>query len=345
MTRATALALLLLAAAGCAEPGARPEAPAPAPAPPGAPAPEVAPPPAPAPDKAQALQSALAVEPLASLPEDGRVVIRARLKNVTDREIRPSVSWEAQGTWWQGEKAAAAPVPPGSEGVIEIHAKVGRRLFPLPIARIELADGQKKVFAWDFLDRAVAGVAPMLREWNVAGPFDLGLDDAGDADRQDRDRYVKGALPGWRDSLPPERGVDLAAAYAGKGGRHVRWQAARARADGLVDLAALYRADGAVACAVAYVHSPAAAQHAFFVGSDDSILVRIGGKEVWKKHAQRPAKADEDYFAADLAEGWNEVLVKAANRAGAWGFYFRVIDPERRLKFALKPERQPVPAP
>ena len=42
-------------------------------------------------------------------------------------------------------------------------------------------------------------------------------------------------------------------------------------------------------------------------------------------------------FSADPAAGWNEVLVKAAHRSGAWGFYFRVIDPERQLKFALRP--------
>jgi hypothetical protein len=327
--------LVVLLPVGCNEQAVQPT-------PPAAPQP-VAPaaPPAPAAPaaavQAEAMERALTVDPLESVPEDGRLVIRAHLRNPTAAEIRPAVSWDATGTWWQGEKATAAPIPPGGRGDIEIQARVGRRLFPLPQARIEVVDGKKVLHAWDFLPQALAPVAPTVREWHIIGPFDLGLPGPPASEKDQKERYLKGPLPGWRDLLPPEKDTDLGATYVGKDGRQVRWQTVRTGPDGLVDLRAACGAEDAVACAVAYIYCPAAGRHDFFAGGDDSILVRINGREVWTKHALRHAKADEDYFAADLSEGWNAVSVKAAHRSGAWGFYFRVIDPERQLKFALRP--------
>ncbi|MCX5682943.1 MAG: hypothetical protein NT049_04585, partial [Planctomycetota bacterium] len=95
-------------------------------------------------------------------------------------------------------------------------------------------------------------------------------------------------------------------------------------------------------CAAAYIYSPEARAFRFSAGSTDSLRVRINGKEVWSKQVVRSAALDQDAFSADLAEGWNEVLVKVAHREGPWGFYFRVIDPRRQLKFALKPDAAPV---
>jgi hypothetical protein len=187
----------------------------------------------------------------------------------------------------------------------------------------------------------MAAVAPMVRQWNVVGPFELGMPDKAADESEDKALYLKGPLAGWENLLPPEKGADLAETYAGQGGRPVRWQTVKAALSGLVDLGALYPAPRAVACAVAYVYSPQARFHRFSAGASDSIRVRINGKEVWKKHAVRGATADQDAFSADLKEGWNEVLVKLSHRAGEWGFYFRVIDPDRRLKLALKPESSP----
>lgn len=330
MNRAWLLAVLaVLLPAGCNEQAVQP----PPAAPLAAPGPE-----APSPPAAPALEESLQVDPVRSLPEDGRIVIRAHLKNPTDREIRPSVSWDATGTWWQGVKAAAAPIPPGGQGDIEIQVKVGRRLFPLPQARIEVVDGKKVLHTWDFLPQAMAPVAPTVREWHIIGPFDLGLPGPLAGEKDEKERYLKGPLPGWDAPLPAEKAVDLAAAYAGAGGRTVRWQAAAADEKGFLDLGAVRGTDYAVALAAASIHSAKEGKYDFTCGSAGSIRVRIGGKEVWKKHAIRPARSDEDFFSADLAAGWNEVRVKVAGRADGCGFYFRVLDPQDTLASAPKPE-------
>ena len=162
-------ALLLLV--GCNEEAIRqppPIVPPVAPAVPAAPSPEAV-----AAAQAEALKNALVVDPVDAIAPDGRVVVRLHLKNPTARELRPVLSWEAQGTWWQGEKATMSPVAPGGEGTIEVQAKIGEKVFPLPQARLEVLDGKQKLYAWEFLGRAMAAVAPLVREWNVVGPFQI----------------------------------------------------------------------------------------------------------------------------------------------------------------------------
>jgi hypothetical protein len=330
------LALLLLV--GCNEEAIRqpPPAASAASAAPAAPSPEAV-----AAAQAEALASALTVDPVEGIAKDGRVTIRAHLKNPTTGEIRPVLSWDAQGTWWQGEKATMEPVPPGGEGTIEVQAKIGDHVYPLPRARLVATDGRQRLCGWEFLDRAMAAVAPLVRRWNVVGPFDLGMPGKPADDSEDKALYLKGPLAGWDGLLPPEKGADPAATYAGKDGKPVRWQTVEADAAGLVNLGATCQGPYAAACAVAYIHSPEARSCRFSVGAGDSLRVRINGKEVWKKHAIRAAAPDQDAFSADLKEGWNEVLVKVARRTGEGGFYFRIIDPQRQLKFALRPTAVP----
>ena len=296
-------------------------------------------------EKVQALQSALVVDPIPSLPQDNWLTIRAHLKNPTNREAQLKVTVGAAKTFWQIGKVTEPLVPPSGEAVLEVQAKVDR-MFPLPTSEVELRAGGKKLFVWDnILSQALDGIGPLVTEWNVVAPFDLGLVDHTDEERGDRDRYLKGAMPGWENDLEPEKKVDLSATYPGKGGKKIRWQPIRADARGFVDLDAVYHEDCAVACAAAYIDCPKNGEYYFSVGSDDSIIIRINGMEVWRNRALRSARVDEDFFGANLRAGWNEVVLKVVDRYGGWGFYFRVLDPGRTLKFALRPPPQPAAAP
>ena len=290
-------------------------------------------------------ERALTVEPIAALPKDGLIDLRGRLKNPTDREVLATIAWDTKGTSWRplGARTVLAALRPREEAAVAIQAHVAGRLFPLPGLKVDLADDadHRQLLSWNVFTQALAKVAPMVMEWNVVGPFELGPPGRVDALRSDKDKYLLGWLPGWDGMLPPEKGVDLAAAYRGKEGKEIRWEPMKADKKGIVDLAAVYKADNAVACAVTYIYSPKAGLHDFACGSDDSILVRVGGEEVWYKHAQRGVKLDEDCFSAWLNEGWNEVFLKVANRVATWGFCLRVLDPEGSLKFALQPGAAP----
>ena len=98
-----------------------------------------------------------------------------------------------------------------------------------------------------------------------------------------------------------------------------------------------YQEDDAVALAVVYVHSPATRTYEMRAGSDDSLAVRVNGLEVWRQSGARGATPDDDVFEAQLEAGWNEVLLKVAEFWGGWGFFFRIVDPNDELKFALTP--------
>ena len=299
----------------------------------------------------------LVVEPLEALPKDGFIDMRARLKNPTAGEAVATVSWDVKGTDWRpvSRQAVAATLGPNEEATFAIQARVNGRLFPLPGLKVDLADDtdSTKLLSWNVFTQALAKIAPMVMAWNVVGPFDLGPPALTDALHSNQEKYILGWLPGWDGVLPPEKKTDLAAAYPGKGGKPVRWQALKADKKGIVDLDAAFRSgrterpdepytsDSAVACAATYVFCPKAGFYDFTCGSDDSILVRVSGEEAWYRHAKRGVKVDEDCFSAWLNEGWNEIFLKVANYNGTWAFCMRALDPAGSLKFALQPDAAP----
>jgi hypothetical protein len=306
-------------------------------------------------DSIEAHEGDLAVEPIAALPTDRYLEIRGRIRNPTPRETIATIKWDDKATSWKplAKEAVLATMRPNEEVPFCVPVEVGSEFLPLPGVKVELLDdaGKRKYLAWDLLGPALTKIGPMVREWNVVGPFDLGL-----SDNAGKENFLYHWVPGWDGLLPPEKGVDLSASYSGKDRKAVAWQAVKADKKGMVDLHAVYHIDtqsrpdkeakdyerskveNVAAIAVAYVYSPRGGVYDFTAGSDDSILVRINGRQVWSRNAMRGLKVDDDSFSAFLAEGWNEVLLKVASRRGEWGFCLRVMDPSGALKFALRPE-------
>ncbi len=295
-------------------------------------------------EKLDALSKRLEVEPVASVPEDGELEIGARLANPVGRPVTALVTWDTEGTSWQAE-AQQFDIPAGGTLELSLRARAGEALFPLPQGQIALAEGDKRLCHWPFLQNAMVGVGPFARQWHVVGPFDLGYVDEPLELRLDTEMWPGLERPGWDQALPPEQGeVDLDALFPGKGTAKVSWQPLNAKEDGLVDLETLYGSeDYAVAFAVSYVWSPQAGTYPMTIGSDDSVLVRINGQEVFRHDVQRGPEPDQDSFEAELNEGWNEVFIKLAERWGGWGFYLRVADADRQLEFAPEPP-EPVEA-
>ena len=109
-----------------------------------------------------------------------------------------------------------------------------------------------------------------------------------------------------------------------------------------VDLARAIRPNEWVcAYALAFVDSPDRRRVQVRLGSNDSGAVFLNGRQVLNRHAARYATVDEDIAAADLNPGRNTVLVKVSQMGLAWGFYFRITDPQGSpqpdLKFTLDP--------
>src|SRR5262249_3341564 len=156
-----------------------------------------------------------------------------------------------------------------------------------------------------------------VTSWHLAGPFDHG----------------KGV--GWDVAYPPEKGVDLAAVYDGKGGDKVEWKPHVPReAYGMVDLnKALAKHKGAVAYAHAVVDSPEERLVEVRAGCICAVKVFVNGKEVFAREEYHHGMRMDQYAArATLKKGKNEVLVKVCQNeqkdawAQSWQFQLRLCD-------------------
>jgi len=156
-----------------------------------------------------------------------------------------------------------------------------------------------------------------IRTWHLVAPFDN-----------------HGGV-GFLAAYPPERGVDLAAVYKGKGGKEARWTVHTTDSPyGAVDLnKALGKQKGTVAYAFAAVDSPKARPVQVRVGSITAVKIFLTGKELFAREEYHHGVEMDQYVAAGtLKAGRNEVLLKVCQNeqsedwAQAWGFQARLCD-------------------
>jgi hypothetical protein len=163
----------------------------------------------------------------------------------------------------------------------------------------------------------VAAHLGFLRSWHLICPFDS----------------TGGA--GFARAYPPERKVDLGAAYVGKGGKKARWtEHATAAPYGVVDLnKVLGKQKGVVAYAFAMVRSPAARPVQVRVGSPNAVKIFLNGKELFARAEYHHGMEMDQYVGkGTLRAGRNEVLLKVCQNeqeedwAQSWLFQARLCD-------------------
>src|SRR5262249_43712890 len=143
-----------------------------------------------------------------------------------------------------------------------------------------------------------------LDSWNIVGPFDNGVKDAGID-------FV----------FPPEKSIDPAAAYDGKSGT-VRWRTVKPDAQGYVDLAAFYAGNSANIVSYLYrdIESPADQEARVVLGTDDCAKLWVNGTLVYTNRQHRPAAPEQDTVTVRLRKGQNRLLLKINNGDGPHGF-------------------------
>jgi len=166
-------------------------------------------------------------------------------------------------------------------------------------------------------------LAPSLRrfipEWNLVGPFD-----APDM------TYLQTAYP-------PEKEIDLQKKYRGKENLELEWKKIQAEETGYVRLERLLEPnEQAVAYGLVYVYSPEVRQTHMLLGSDDGVRVWLNDKLIHTNPAFRGAYPDQDIIPVELKQGWNKVLIKVLQGGGGWGFYVRIVDPEKNLQWSTE---------
>jgi putative membrane-bound dehydrogenase-like protein len=156
--------------------------------------------------------------------------------------------------------------------------------------------------------------------WHIVGPFDNGADDAG------------------LDTVyPPEKGVDLKAAYRGKSGT-VSWRTVRPDAQGYVDLAAFFagHSDNIVSYLYQEIESPQDQEATLLLGADDGCKLWVNDRLVHTSRAHRAAQPGQDTVKVALRKGANRILLKINNGDGAHGFYFTLLAEQELKRVARK---------
>ncbi|UCE18032.1 MAG: tetratricopeptide repeat protein [Gemmatimonadota bacterium] len=150
---------------------------------------------------------------------------------------------------------------------------------------------------------------PRESDWWIIGPFDNNK--------------------GFHHRFPPERRINLTKSYKGKGGK-VHWrQEQDSVLDGYVDLKELIDPEvWTVAYGFLTFDCPTARQAQLRIGTNEATKVWLNEQEVWVRNLRRDAFFDSDIVPVELAAGTNTILIKVCQIVDAWGFYFRVTDPQ-----------------
>lgn len=157
---------------------------------------------------------------------------------------------------------------------------------------------------------ALAHNSGFITDWLLALPF---------ANEEERGFD----LPG-----PPEQEADFAAVYLGKHQQEIRWSPLPyPPPDGMIRLDDLADpAEQSVAYALTFLYAPGTRQVTFAIGHAGAAKVWINRALVYANPNYHPCVPDQWIFGAQLASGFNAVLVKVCCKRGPWAFCLRQLD-------------------
>ena len=198
---------------------------------------------------------------------------------------------------------------------------------PLPVTfRVRGQDPRSRGYAVGLDAFVITPRREYVPVWEVVGPFPNPRD------------TTRGTI-GLDTVYAPERDTSLNGTYVGVDGAPVKWQKVRTPGSGYVDLMFLDPNVNVVAYASTFVWSPGDETLPLFLGSDDGAKVFLDGVELFRLLTIRGPAPDQNSVPLALHRGWNRLLLKIEQHLGGYGFYARIRDPERTLKYSqMKPE-------
>ncbi|MFZ0390632.1 MAG: glycoside hydrolase family 172 protein [Calditrichia bacterium] len=166
-----------------------------------------------------------------------------------------------------------------------------------------------------------------IPEWYVIGPFP-------NERKSDTERF------GLDTVYPPEKEIDLNAAYPGADSQMVSWKKYQTPEDGRFQLwNKVNPYELVVTYALTYIYSPEQQTVPLLIGSDDGIKVFVNDKPVHRFLEVRISAPDQDRIPVKLNKGWNKLLLKIENNFGGYAFFARIIDPDKSLIFSTDKQK------
>lgn len=165
-----------------------------------------------------------------------------------------------------------------------------------------------------------SGLPSLEGKWFYLGPFD-------NTDNK-----------GFAAVYPPEKEIDLAKTYPGKGGTTATWKELTGFQPGrIVDLNRYRASDHSVVYLYHEFDSPQAIAVPIRLGSDDGLKLWFNGELLVEEDVIRGAAADQNEATLKLKVGRNRLLAKVSNIGGEWKFY---IAPELPPSWSAKVRKQ-----
>ena len=139
-----------------------------------------------------------------------------------------------------------------------------------------------------------------------------------------------GPFPNGFDTVfPPEKEIDFAKKYDGKGGK-VGWRKTDYK-DGTINNLAVFGKPELINDATCYVAREITAagttEIPLTLGSDDGLAVFVNGERVLADNQQRPCAPDQNRVTIRLKPGKNTLLLKITQGYGEWAFYYTAGQP------------------
>ncbi len=127
---------------------------------------------------------------------------------------------------------------------------------------------------------------------------------------------------GFDTAYPPEREIDLGKTYPGKDGAKAAWKPMPDFKVGqVVDLKRFPENDNSTVYLYHEIEVAEALTLPVSLGSDDSLVVWLNGRQLVAQNVARACAPDQDRATLKLHPGKNQLLVKVGNLGGDWAFY------------------------
>ena len=124
------------------------------------------------------------------------------------------------------------------------------------------------------------------------------------------------------DLIKPNQPIDFSATHEGREGKRIKWRPTRpVDSRGQIDLGRLFHSgDELAAYGYAEIDSPIARKAQMVAGSDDTLVVWLNGKDVYRFNESRGFSHDQARFEVELRQGKNTVLARCGNHGGGWQY-------------------------
>ena len=253
----------------------------------------------------------------------GRLEIE--LKNTLEKLVKVEIAFDPSENWQITPNQLAFDVKPGRETKsIVTFLGASDTLLPLPTYRYSVLYGGEQLYSRTEKVKFVDAVDMYaLKDWQILGPFELGVTDKPTNSQNAPPQFIAEHLPEGDKT------------YSGKTGQ-IHWQEYHTD-DGFVNLnEAFGGSDWAVAYAVTHIKSPD--DRTVFAqirwGSELGRL-SVNGVEIQAASVpEAPMFFGWAYIELPLKAGWNTVMVKSANYTGGWNYRMSVENQMNALVFS-----------